>query len=206
MEKHSTIKAKSVHETAVLEHPVHVTAGVVLGRAVSLGKYTYISEGTRVNSGTQIGRFCSIATDCELGAQDHPLDWLSTHPFQYSPNQFKSCQEYVGVKHIKWSAGPITIVGNDVWIGSKSIVCRGVKVGDGAVIGAGSFVNKDVPNYAVVAGTPARIIRYRFTPEIISELIDLKWWEKDISEIGNLNFSSIKDCIDKLKLTKEESK
>ena len=67
-------------------------------------------------------------------------------------------------------------VGNDVWIGTKVIVMGGVTIGDGAVIGAGSIVTKDVPPYAIVAGVPAKIIRYRFSEEIVKELQNIKWW------------------------------
>lgn len=68
------------------------------------------------------------------------------------------------------------IIGNDVWIGSHALILGGVKIGDGAVIGAGAVVTKDVPPYAVVGGVPARIIKYRFSQEIIDKLLEIKWW------------------------------
>ena len=87
-----------------------------------------------------------------------------------------------------WANPPI--IGNDVWIAAKSIVFQGVKIGNGAVIGAGSVVTKDVPDYAIVAGNPARIIRYRFTPDIIAYLNETKWWNYTLDNLDD-NFLSM---------------
>jgi hypothetical protein len=88
----------------------------------------------------------------------------------------------VGKKYHKYpypikSKGDIN-VGNDVWIGYEALVLSGVRIGDGAVVGARSVVTKDVPPYAIVAGNPAKLIRYRFSPEVVEQLLDLKWWDK----------------------------
>ena len=83
------------------------------------------------------------------------------------------------------------VIGNDVWIGVDSIIRRGVKIGNGAVVGANSFVNHDVPDFAIVAGNPARLIRYRFDEEMQAEISASKWWEKDLPEA--------KEIIKKLK-------
>ena len=72
------------------------------------------------------------------------------------------------------------IIGNDVWIGANAIIADDVKIGNGAVVAANSFVNVDVPDYAIVGGTPAKILKYRFSTEEIEFLLKLKWWEKDI--------------------------
>ena len=81
--------------------------------------------------------------------------------------------------------GDVTI-GNDVWIGTDSIIRRGITVGDGAVIGANSFVNSDVPPYAIVAGIPAKIIKYRFSEKVIRKLLDSKWFLLDLDDAKEL--------------------
>jgi carbonic anhydrase/acetyltransferase-like protein (isoleucine patch superfamily) len=87
-----------------------------------------------------------------------------------------------------------TIIGNDVWIGARAILIDGITVGDGAVIGAGAVVTKDVPPYAIVGGVPAKIIKYRFEPEVIEFLLASQWWNKDRSWIEeNISlFSDVK--------------
>lgn len=79
-----------------------------------------------------------------------------------------------------------TIIGNDVWLGANSLVLKGVKIGDGAVIGAGAVVTKDVPPYAIVGGNPAKVIKMRFDDETIGKLMQLQWWNLDLSIIENL--------------------
>ena len=75
------------------------------------------------------------------------------------------------------------VIGNDVWIGARATILSGVTVGDGAVIGAGALVAKDVPPYAIVGGVPARLIKYRFSSEIINELLEIKWWDWDSKKL-----------------------
>ncbi len=95
-----------------------------------------------------------------------------------------------------------TIIGNDVWIGVNALILDGVKIGDGVIIGANAVVTKDVPAFAIVVGSPAKIIRYRFSDKIIENLLRIKWWDKEAADLQ----SSIKlfqneaddDTIDKL--------
>jgi acetyltransferase-like isoleucine patch superfamily enzyme len=113
-----------------------------------------------------VGAYCSIAEDVTffIGG-NHRSDWLSTFPFP----------GVIGRGHPA-SRGPI-VVGNDVWIGMGAAVLSGVQVGDGAVVGAFAVVTRDIPPYAVVAGNPARVIRYRFPPETVATLLTIRWWE-----------------------------
>ncbi|WP_281290928.1 CatB-related O-acetyltransferase [Halopseudomonas laoshanensis] len=120
-----------------------------------------------------IGAFTSIANGVVIGGARHPMEWVGMSPVFYSGRD--------SVKS-KFSEHPLELVpkatiGNDVWIGRSAIILSGVSVGDGAVVGAGSIVTKNVPPYAVVAGNPAKIIRYRFEERIIRELMSIKWWE-----------------------------
>jgi len=108
------------------------------------------------------------------------------------------------VKRVKWSGHSKTNIGNDVWIGAQAVIKAGVTIGDGAVIGGNSLVTKDVPPYAIVGGTPAKVIKYRFPEPIINALLELKWWEFDIEEIAELPFDDIEGCIEALYAMRKE--
>jgi len=124
-------------------------------------------EGTHLS----IGAYCSIADGVQifLGGE-HRTDWVTTYPF---PVFWKAA---MGIQGHPRSKGDV-IIGNDVWIGTEATILSGVKIGDGAVIGAKSVVVKDVPAYAIVAGNPARIIKMRFDDDTITRLLRVKWWE-----------------------------
>lgn len=125
---------------------------------------------------TKIGRYCSIAAEVMVFNQNHPLSFKSTHGFFFNP-LLKYCDAYL-VDMI-----PL-VIGNDVWIGHGAKIMPNVRsIGDGAVVAAGAIVNKDVPPYAIVCGNPARITRYRFSPERIKELLESQWWTKSIGEL-----------------------
>lgn len=141
----------------------------------------------------EIGNFCSIARDVTIQEYNHPLDRIST--YYLNKHVFKKSH-----KEEIHSKGGIKI-GSDVWIGTKAIILSGVHIGNGAVIAGGSIVTKDVPDYAIVAGNPARIIRYRFDEQIIQVLLKLSWWNWDLIKIrrnenlfsGELNLETFND-------------
>jgi len=142
-----------------------------------IGDYSFIQKNTIVLNST-IGKFCSIADNVHIGLGQHPLDKVSTHPAFYSisqpiPKTFATKDTYKPYK-------PISI-GNDVWIGSNVIIMDNVIIGDGAVIAAGAVVTKNVDNYSIVGGVPARHIKHRFEKDIIKKLEIIKWWDKDES-------------------------
>lgn len=139
-----------------------------------IGEWTYGSiavndfeEGAHLT----IGRFCSIADGVKifLGG-NHRTDWVTTYPF-----------------HQKWpTVGPVSghpatkgdvVIGHDVWIGTDAMIMSGVTIGHGAVIGARSQVTRSVPPYAIAAGNPARVKRFRFEPDIIAQLLAIAWWD-----------------------------
>lgn len=157
----------------------------VLERHVSIDRYNYVANthiGAHSYTGknvtlihAQIGKFCSISWNVSIGGANHDMDCVTTHSFLYNE---ASCLHPVDAPPAyNRFDGQQCVIGNDVWIGSGAIVLRGVEVGTGAVIGAGSVVTKDVPAYAVVCGNPAQILRYRFDDTVIIQMLKLKWWE-----------------------------
>jgi len=120
-----------------------------------------------------IGKYCSIGSGAVFimaGNQGHRSDWVSTFPFYYQANIFKSS------KNPYEKAGD-TCIGNDVWIGTEAMIMAGVTIGSGAIISARAVVTKNVPPYAIVGGNPAQIIKYRFSEGEIEKLLKLKWWD-----------------------------
>jgi acetyltransferase-like isoleucine patch superfamily enzyme len=125
----------------------------------------------------KIGAFCSISARVQifLGGE-HRAEWVTTYPFSWIWKSARGIQGHPKTK------GDV-IIGNDVWIGIEALILSGVKISDGAIIGARSVVTKDVPPYAIVAGNPARVIKNRFDDETINRLLKLQWWNWDDSKI-----------------------
>lgn len=135
---------------------------------VEVGKYSYgplnIRSWDAKNEKLVIGNFVSIAEDVLfLLGGNHNIETFSTYPFKVM---------LLGEEKEAWSKGPI-IVEDDVWIGTRVIILSGIRIGQGAIIGAGSVVTKDVPPYAIVGGDPARVIKYRFDEETVKQLIKI---------------------------------
>lgn len=146
----------------------------------TIGEWTYGSprvldwgEGSRL----VIGRFCSIAEGVTfLLGGEHRTDWITTYPFS------ALFERAAGFRGHPMSRGDI-VLGNDVWLGFKSLVRSGVRIGNGAVVGAASVVTRDVAPYSIVAGNPARHIRFRFAEADIATLEGLAWWDWPIDKI-----------------------
>lgn len=147
---------------------------------VIIGDYSSIGIGSCVANAI-IGRFTVIARDCYIGVGVHPTNYLTTHSIFYKNRPWNIHQDWV--KHLDFDEAPISHIGNDVWIGTRAIVMDGVTIGDGAIIAAGAVVTKDVPSFAVVGGVPAKIIKYRFSSEIIERLKVIQWWNLPDEEI-----------------------
>lgn len=135
----------------------------------SVGKGTYTGEFCIIKY-CEIGKFCAISWNVSIGGANHNMERLSLTPvhriFTDTPAESYESFEKENVS-----------IGNDVWLAAGSTVLRGVTIGDGAVVAAGAVVTKDVPPYAIVAGVPAKVIRYRFSDEIVQALLRIKWWD-----------------------------
>ncbi len=131
----------------------------------------------KIDSQTTFGRYCSIGRNVRVITANHPMHFKSTHVFFYDKG-LRFCDRDL-ISHVSIS------IGNDVWIGDCAIIMPSVtSIGDGAVVGAGAVVNKNIPPYAVVVGNPARVVRYRFSERTITELLASRWWERSIDEIA----------------------
>lgn len=166
-----------VLQEAVVDKTAAICSGVRFYRG-KIGKYSYIGNNSFV-SDTDIGSFTSISTDCYIGGTSHPTDWVSTSPvFHKWENIMKK-----NFARNEFEIFKRTTIGNDVWIGNRVMIKAGVKIADGAVIGMGSIVTKDIGPYEIWAGNPARMIRKRFEDETIDALEKMKWWEWDDNKI-----------------------
>lgn len=138
-----------------------------------------------------IGKCCSIAAGVIIfGASEHRIEWNTTYPFQaFMPYYFWDTNghdaEIENIYGTPIAKGP-TNIGNDVWIGTNAKIMSGVTIGDGAIISAGALVTKDVPDYAIVGGVPARVIKYRFPHKDIARLQEMRWWDWDYPHIFNV--------------------
>lgn len=144
---------------------------------VELGDFSYVGANNRISNAV-IGKFTCIGPDVIVGLGKHPSrDFVSIHPAFYST----LCQAQVTfVSQSYFGEFESVKIGNDVWIGARAIILDGVTLGDGAIVGAGAVVTRDVPPYAVVAGVPAKVLRYRFESKEIEFLERFKWWDQDI--------------------------
>jgi len=175
----------------------------------SIGSFSYFNSVVPGNSlDMQVGRYCSIAGGLTVMGGNHPMDRFTTSSITYDRNFIictKSIEDddsHFKIKPNKSNYKGQVIIGNDVWIGTRVTLSRGVNIGDGAVVASNALVTKDVPPYAIVGGNPAKIIRYRFDKDIISELCRIKWWqykytdfdiESDLSIDKFINFIDTSD-------------
>ena len=141
-----------------------------------IDNHTFIQKESIVCKAT-VGKFCSIAMRVTVGLGQHPTDYVSSHPAFYSKTQPLAktfCDKDIFMPFRK------TEIGHDVWIGQNAMVMDGVRIDTGAIVAAGAVVTKDVPAYAIVAGVPATVIKYRFDEVTRERILKTKWW--DMSE------------------------
>ena len=165
----------------------------------SLGCHVRIGIESNI-SHCHIGPYSGIGPQCLFGLGIHPLNYVSSQNCFYQKNNLFPV--YPPGFHLEMEEMKTTHIGSDVWIGSRVIIPGGITIGHGSVIAAGSIVTKDMPPYSIAAGAPAKVIRYRFTPDIIDSLLKIQWWnwpEKTIKE-RHSQFFDIKQFIQQYSL------
>lgn len=185
--------------------------GCVIGKRVDLqrmamifnteiGDFTYTGRNfTCWNA--KIGKFCSISWNVGVGGANHDYNRISQHAFLYA-SQFGMIEKGQKPGYNRFETE--CIIGNDVWIGCNAVVCRDVKIGDGAVIAAGAVVTKDVAPYTIVGGVPAKVIKRRCSEELASRLQKTQWWNLPV-EILKKNFEFFNSNITETSVTEMEN-
>lgn len=177
------------------EEPATLHGAVFFGDC-RVGAFSYFSHSCEV-SDAYVGRYCSIGQGCIIGPGEHPVDFVTTHPVSADPSGVSSgmltSSVYKAFTMTEVTAHRShrgrTVIDHDVWLGAHVIVQRGVHIGLGAIVGAGSVVTKDVPPFAIVGGVPARVIRQRLPDALARRLIDSKWWDLDLSKLTVRDYS-----------------
>lgn len=196
-----TIPEKTIYPRTGDQQTVYLKS-VVSGPNITVGDYTMYNDFAKdptqfeknnvlyhypVNHDKLvIGRFCSIACGAKFifNSANHAMSSLSTYPF---PIFFEEWGLDIKDVAAAWDNKGDIVVGSDVWIGYEAVILAGVTIGDGAIIGARAVVTKDVPPYTIVGGVPARPIQRRFSEEIVSALLELRWWDWPREKIrGNI--------------------
>ena len=142
---------------------------------VAMGDYSYVVNDSDI-AYARIGKFTSIAAMTRINPGNHPMQRASQAHFTYRASAYfdGECDE---TDFFTWRRGHGVTIGHDVWIGHGAVVLPGRTIGTGAVVGAGSVVTRDVSEYAIVVGNPARIVRPRFPAQIAERLLALAWWD-----------------------------
>ncbi|MBT9234966.1 CatB-related O-acetyltransferase [Pseudomonas inefficax] len=194
----------SVADQYIPRSPFRYEPKVTLGSCeiqagVSVGMHTYINDGF-VRSNVVIGRYCSIGRNVIIGSGHHEMGFLSTSSFFNAPPNTGS-----SIKLADYKKRIRVIIGHDVWVGDRAIILSGVSVGNGAVIAAGSIVTKDVADYSVVAGVPAKPLKWRFEDESVRDrLCRVRWHEFDPEKLKALDISNIHEVLDTLESWPDE--
>ena len=182
---------RKVDSESQVETPVNLSHAYVWDSPVSIGAFTYLGYDTQLSQ-VEVGRYCSIAKLVQIGLDRHPTHWLTSsalafenyEPFEDSlRDENPAWQRVLPVTNRGEASRRTTVIGNDVWVGSGAFLRDGVTIGDGAVIGANAVVTRDVPPYAIVGGSPARVIRMRFPDAVIERMLAVQWWRYNILDL-----------------------
>lgn len=188
---HTLIRSNQASLKAHYGKNVRIDPGTIVSGDAAIGDESYVNKNSSVEN-CSIGKYCSISEGVFISSWEHNYKAVSTHPLAESANWKNRKRKRV-------------IIGNDVWIGLRAIIMEGVHIGDGAVIGAGAVVTKDVAPYEIVGGVPARHIKWRTDPDTIEFLLNYKWWDKSKEELEGIK-DIIQSDIDLCKIDFERMK
>jgi acetyltransferase-like isoleucine patch superfamily enzyme len=202
------VQGKTIVGSLIYERPAYVFDPRRI-KHCTLGAFTLINGlATTSMYRCRVGRYGQIGESVILGPPEHPQDWFSNHPFAFTrpdelPNMYllddfrRLAPDGSEPAHYAGSVPSDTIIGHEAYIGAGAFVKRGVTIGDGAVIGARSVVTRDVPPYAIVIGSPARVVRLRFPENIVQRLLALEWWRYDLApHKRRVDFSKVEATLD----------
>ena len=182
----------TVHPIAGYENEIYVKPTITNPNLI-VGDFTYIADSEFEHHVTHhypwngdkliIGKFCQIAAGVEsvMNGANHQMNAVSTFPF-YTLEGWSMAPPPSSEMPLRGD----TVIGNDVWIGQNAVILPGVRIGDGAIIGANSVVGSDVAPYTIVVGNPAKLLRRRFDEELTDLMLAWKWWDKPVEEIDSL--------------------
>lgn len=186
-----------VDANAVIEGYSGFFAG---GNLCTIGAFSY--SHSPIQPGMRIGRYCAISWGLSVTGPRHPYEWVTTSNVTYDRHAstvetyLKDTAEEVKFRDGRTFEKAMPIIGNDVWIGQNVTLNRGIRIGHGAVVAAYSVVTRDVPPYAIVGGNPAQIIKYRFRPRVIEDLLDVQWWNYSPGSVLGADITNPIDFLD----------
>lgn len=189
-------------EKTRIEGPTSIISTVPHGACLDVGAFCNLSGGT-INNVT-FGRYCSVASGVVVGPHEHPTDWLTTSRTAYYP-EVNGWDDLVAPgqgsvirarKRPFTGSCPMTTIGPDVWLGQGAFVKSGVTIGAGAIIGARATVLRDVPPYAIVVGTPGKVLRLRFPEKVVERLLAVQWWNYSIYDLFDAPMDLIEIALD----------
>jgi acetyltransferase-like isoleucine patch superfamily enzyme len=189
--------------TSKFEGPLYVQGNAIYGSRLNVGAFCSIADAKLGN--VSFGRYCAVAGNVAIGMHEHPTDWLTISRISHVPEMHdwqnilsRSVPERSNFKGTPFSrSSPETEIGNDVWIGYGAYIRAGVKIGNGAIIAAHSVVTKDVPAYSIAAGVPAKVVKMRFSNEIIDLSERVQWWSYCLLDVPS-DLSDTKATLEKI--------
>jgi len=168
------VKSGAIVEAEEVSADSRIGHGAIV-RSRAIVSHTTIGACCFVNTGAElyhcdVARYCSLGQYCQIGPNEHLMDYPTTCESLYPEAVWD---------HVRELKKERTPVGADVWVGSRAVILKGRRIGTGAVVAAGAIVTRDVPDYAIVGGIPAKVIRYRFDAREIELLLSSRWWERE---------------------------
>lgn len=181
-----------------IEAPIYCASNIRWDTPISIGAFANLNAKSEIGHAA-LGRYVSVAQNCYIGSDKHPVDWLTSSRISYV-DDFRGFASFLNKNSKRNSdfkrTGDKVIIGNDVLIANSCIINRGVVIGTGAIVAAGSVVTKDVPPYAIVGGNPAKVIKMRFSDDIVERLLLSRWWDYCIYDFSHLDLSNVLSFLD----------